>query len=216
MRVGKESLEALQIVHANEIHPNANFSHSPNRLSIGRLLEHNCKTVGGRELLKGWIARPLTGPEELETKWNMIDSLLKINDGKMINDLQQVLSGGRGLRIVDTTNFNHRKASALINLIKSSIMVKSILNDTLMNLDFDVNQLRELQNVLEQVVNLKESNAKDRLVISNNVHPRLDQLRDIFDNLEEILVPIRIIFLFIYIVRGCKGDRTGNTACEQA
>jgi DNA mismatch repair ATPase MutS len=201
MRVGRESLEALQIVGTNEIHPNTNFSHSPNQLCISRLFEHNCKTACGRELLKGWMNRPLTDPEELETKWNMIDFLLRTGDGKLINELQKLISGGQILN-VDVSKFNHRKAAGLINLIKSSIMAKSILEGSIMDLDFEIDQLKDLQGILEQVINPRQSQVENRIVINRGFHPHLDDMRNVFDRLEEILVSI----LDNFIVDDSKGD----------
>lgn len=189
MRIVKDSLEALQIFQTNQIHPNAKFNHSPHQICLNRLFDHHCKSPGGKELMKSWMQRPLTNVEELEERWNMVDFLLRTNDGILIGELQKIITGAKNLKLHSGCNLDYRQIISFSSVIQTTIMCKSLLCNTIMDLEeIKVEPLKELQGLLEKVVNIKSSKAEDRIVINKNIHVKLDELRQVFDNLEEILV----------------------------
>lgn len=178
------------------------FKHSNGNISsIFQLLDHT-SSITSRKLLISWLKSPLSDIHAIRERYDVLRVLLNNNNSNALNDLingikklinmipliEQIRVGRSAYniwrklknwlemaigvcRILNTLNFED----------SSSVFLENIINST------DTSILTQLYGVLEKIIDFDNSRETGEVIIADNVDPKLDQLKQTYNRLEEVL-----------------------------
>jgi len=138
------------------------------------------KTASGSRLLKQWIENPLVNREEIEKRYNVIDTLLNqfIIKEELRNLLCEVYDIERLTGRIAYGNANGRDLIQLKNSLKVLPDIKKNLND--INFYHDIDTLEELYDLLESsIYETPPVSIKEGYLIKNGFNTELDELKEI-------------------------------------
>jgi len=138
------------------------------------------KTASGSRLLKQWIENPLVNREEIEKRYNVIDTLLNqfIIKEELRNLLCEVYDIERLTGRIVYGNANGRDLIQLKNSLKVLPDIKRNLND--INFYYDIDTLEELYNLLENsIYETPPVSIKEGYLIKSGFNSELDELKEI-------------------------------------
>jgi len=138
------------------------------------------KTASGSRLLKQWIENPLVNREEIEKRYNVIDTLLNqfIIKEELRNLLCEVYDIERLTGRIAYGNANGRDLIQLKNSLKVLPDIKRNLNE--INFYYDIDTLEELYNLLENsIYETPPVSIKEGYLIKSGFNNELDELKEI-------------------------------------
>ncbi len=138
------------------------------------------KTASGSRLLKQWIENPLVNREEIEKRYNVIDTLLNqfIIKEELRNLLCEVYDIERLTGRIAYGNANGRDLIQLKNSLRVLPDIKRNLND--INFYHDIDTLEDLYNLLENsIYETPPVSIKEGYLIKSGFNSELDELKEI-------------------------------------
>lgn len=197
----QEALEALQIFRPIENMSSSGKNTKNNASCIFDLLNYTTSEVG-KSLLKKWLVSPLCNKELIEQRQSTIQILLDDKNAIQFDDLKEALKEIPNIfRIINTLNktvskFNawvqwHRFCEKALDIIKLCHIIydDSIDCELLKKIKHHVDKavLGQLLQKTEQMIDVEASILQKQIVIKDNINVQLDQARNTYSKLENIL-----------------------------
>ena len=216
MKLSLDSLKALHIFSSDK-HPSAFTVHSKESLSIYSLLATHVQSPLAKKLLKQWLLRPLLDYKQIEARQNGIeyfksqleqgDSLItEIGDiwFKKIKDINKIIYTKLTLGCQEWQDYyNYFISSVSILRICEILHLKNdpkFLNffNSAQNLENERGEEKQIISegeeavyeavkILTEAIDVEETQKKKKIIFNKEVSKRLDELNEIFENLEVVL-----------------------------
>lgn len=198
-----------------ESHPSA-FSQGPGctgskeSLSVYGLFHHLAHTTQGRARLRQLFLRPSLDLEEINTRLDFISVFVRRENMILLDRLGKSMSKIKNMRITTTLlrkgiNGTNQKYGGFKSGVWASLMDFAYhtigLRDTLREVIgadklplygkavdvLDVQKLRRIGKAVHDVVDLDSSIEQHRTVIKRGVSERLDEIKDVYDAMDNLL-----------------------------
>lgn len=200
MILDNDTIASLQILPLLQKTGQDNFI-KDGYLSMLELLDHT-SSIYGKKLLRSWLLTPLTDINKIKERTSAIKILLDEKNKLLFDDLKNQLKGIPNLFPVinqlrnGKENYNTwinfwkfiENGSSLYQIIASfpnpgeKDNVISKIKDVI-----DISVFRKVLKILSSVLDIDGTIDRKEIVMLNGVDPKLDELRCIFQQLEEIL-----------------------------
>ena len=212
--ISPDTLLSLQIIQP-ESHPNA-FNQGPGStgskesLSIYGLFHHYARTPQGRSRLRQTFLRPSLDLEEINHRLDFISVFVRPENQIPLQKLSRSMSMIKNIRIVMThlhkgINGGNQKSggfrsgvwATLLELAYHTIDIRDTLREVLggeslplLAKSMQVLDTRLLQNVgrnINDIVDRESSIEQNRTVVKRGVNDQLDDLKDVYDGMDDLL-----------------------------
>lgn len=212
--ISAETLSALQII-TPENHPNAfnqgpGTSGSKESLSVFGLFHHNARTDQGKAKLRQLFLRPTTNMEEINQRLNFISVFSRPDNHTTLQKLSKSFSKIKNMRSIMTMlHKGIEGGNSRVRTFKSSVW-SSLLEFCYHSIDvvgsirevpgseqlplcaqaletLDRFQLQRIGKMVHDVVDLDSSIEQNRTVVKRGVDDILDQIKDGYDGMDEML-----------------------------
>ncbi|KAG0685273.1 MutS protein msh5 [Kluyveromyces marxianus] len=197
----QEALEALQIFRPIENMSSSGKNTKNNASCIFDLLNYTTSEVG-KSLLKKWLVSPLCNKELIKQRQSTIQILLDDKNAIQFDDLKEALKEIPNVfRIINTLNktvskFNawvqwYRFCEKALDIIKLCHIIydDSIDCELLKKIKHYIDKavLGQLLQKTEQLIDIEASILQKQIVIKDNINAQLDEARNTYSKLENIL-----------------------------
>lgn len=212
--INADTLLSLQIIQP-ESHPNA-FNQGPGStrskesLSIYGLFRHLAHTPQGRARLRQLFLRPSLDLEEINTRLDFVSVFVQQENTIPLEKLSKSLAKIKNMR---TTTILLRKGisggnqkyggfksgvwASLLEFTYHTIDIRDTLREVIggENLPLcakamdilDIQKLQRIGKAVHEVVDLEPSIEQHRTVVKRGVNERLDEIKDIYDGMDDML-----------------------------
>jgi DNA mismatch repair protein MSH5 len=219
MMINPDTLMSLQIIQP-ESHPNAfnqgpGTSGSKESLSIYGLFHHLARTPQGRARLRQYFLRPSLDLASINARLNFVSVFVQPENSIALEKLSKSMSRIKNMRT--TSAMLHRGVSggnkklggfkggvwaSLLEFSYHTIDIAETLKEVLgaemiplraraMDI-LDTFQLQRIGKMVHDVVDLESSIEQHRTVAKRGVDDRLDEIKNVYDGMEELLSQVAI------------------------
>lgn len=200
LRIDANVLQSLQIFR-HEYHPSAaGIGGSKEGFSLFNLV-NRAKSVGGRQLLKQWMMRPLRDLPLLQERQDHVMALRDPRCDGVVKQSFGVLGSVKDMRRICARIASLQSSWSDWLALRNSISACLELRDftramasetelrvlTQLQRCMDKSTLPQLLLVLDQVIDIDESRKSRRLTLQIGVDPGLDELKTDYEGLQNIL-----------------------------
>ena len=212
--INADTILSLQIMQP-ESHPNA-FNQGPGStrskesLSVYGLFHHLAHTPQGRARIRRLFLRPSLELEEINTRLDFITVFVRQENMIPLSKLSKSMSNVKNMRITTTLlrkgisggnqNYGGFKSGVWVSLMDfayHTIDIRDTFREVIgaENLPIyakamdvlDVQKLRRIGKAVHDVVDLDSSIEQHRTVVKRGVDERLDEIKDVYDAMENLL-----------------------------
>ncbi|CDO93269.1 unnamed protein product [Kluyveromyces dobzhanskii CBS 2104] len=201
MFLDEDSLVALNVFKPLQLPSHLNKNVRVGFSSVFELLGNNCSTLG-KDLIKTWLTCPSSNKKVIQQRHKVIRTLIEDKNAILFDDLTNSLRQipnvfsivnelNKGIAKLPTwrklISFCN-KALDIIDIVHAIYNVSDdcVLFDTISN-DLDKNVLHHILMKTNSIIDLEASLAQEGIVVKENVFKELDEARDIFFELDNVL-----------------------------
>ena len=219
MLINPDTLLSLQIIQP-ESHPNA-FNQGPGTtgskesLSIYGLFHHLARTPQGKTRLRSYFLRPSLDLDTIKARLDFVSVFIQSDNDIPLNRLSKSLSRIKNMRTTMTmlhkgVNGGNKKLGGFKSGVWASLLefcyhtidiaetLKEVLGAETIPLRaraidvLDTFQLQRVGKMVHDVVDLEASIEQHRTVAKRGTDEKLDEIRNVYDGMEELLSQVAI------------------------
>ncbi|KAI7885578.1 hypothetical protein K492DRAFT_203978 [Lichtheimia hyalospora FSU 10163] len=201
--VSLRSFSRVLGIFEKDVHPNTHQKRNKESLSLFGLLNHTVTPIG-QHLLQSWIQRPTLNLDVLDQRHTAI-SYFSTNDTMALikelrNHLKHIKNIPRVISVIRENRAGVNDWQQLLQFAYYSMRIQSSLagippTDELQVIQkikstMGADKLRRVGSAINDMIDFEQSRYEGRVVVKENVDEHLDKLREIYNNLEPILLQV--------------------------
>lgn len=212
--ISAETLASLQVIqpqgHSNAVKQSVGASRAKDVMTVHALFEQHARTPQGKTLVRRACLRPLLDIDQLDCRLDFISVFVRPENQLQCQTLSKSLSKVKNMRKTTTllhkgiesgkqnpNAFKHGVWAALLEFCYHTIDVADTLCEVI-GADriplcmravevLDQRSLRRVGQTINAVVDIDLSVEKLRTVVKRGIDERLDEVKDVYDGMEDLL-----------------------------